>query len=194
LQVGAGPTRLDGWLSTDIAPASDYVAYLDATEPFPFECGTFDYVYSEHMIEHIPWSDGLFMLRECRRVLKPGGTLRIATPNLEVLIGLYSANRDRLQDRYIKWITDTYLNGLKVYNASFVINNAFRNWGHQFLYDGDLITLAMRQAGLVDIERCHFGESNDPNLRSIESHGRHVAVNDDMAMFETLVFEGRCPI
>ena len=132
------------------------------------------------------------MLRECRRVLKPGGTIRIATPNLEVLIGLYSYNGDPLNERYIKWIMDRYLNGINVYKASFVINNAFRNWGHQFLYDGELIEMAMQEAGFINIQRCSPGESDDENLRGIESHGKNVA-DDDMAAFETMVFEGKCP-
>src|SRR5512133_1171766 len=84
LQIGAGPTQLPGWLCTDIDPRSDEAVYLDATRRFPFEDGTFDYVYSEHMIEHITWLQGLSMLKECRRVMRPGGTLRVATPDLNV--------------------------------------------------------------------------------------------------------------
>jgi len=89
LQLGAGPNALDGWLNTDIAPSRRGIAYLDATRPFPLEDETFDYVFSEHQIEHIEARHALPMLRECFRVLKPGGRLRIATPDLAVVIGLY---------------------------------------------------------------------------------------------------------
>jgi predicted SAM-dependent methyltransferase len=193
LQIGAGPITLPGWLSTDIAHTSDRVVYLDATEMFPFDDNTFDYVFSEHMIEHIPWHKGLFMLKECRRVLKPRGTIRLATPDLEVLIGLYIQNENALNERYIEWITDRFLNDVNAYKASFVINNAFRNWGHQFLYDGDLLVMTMQKAGFTNIRRGSLGESNDENLRGIESHGGTVN-NDDMARFETMVFEGECPV
>ncbi len=193
LQIGAGPTTLPGWLSTDIAPASYRSAYLDATERFPFADNTFDYVFSEHMIEHVPWHKGLFMLKECRRALKPRGTIRLATPDLEVLIGLYMQKGNALNERYIEWITDNFLKDVNAYKASFVINNAFRNWGHQFLYDGDLLAMAMQEAGLTNIRRCSLGESNDENLRGIESHGEN-ANNDDMTRFETMVFEGECPV
>ena len=70
LQLGAGVTLLEGWLSTDINPRSDRSMYLDATKRFPFDSNTFDYIYSEHMIEHLSWHQGLHMLRECRRVLR----------------------------------------------------------------------------------------------------------------------------
>jgi predicted SAM-dependent methyltransferase len=192
LQIGAGPTSFDGWLSTDIAPRSDDVVFLDATKPFPFDDHVFDYVYSEHMIEHISWADGAFMLRECRRILKPGGTVRIATPDLEVLLSLYNGNQDPAGEKYIRWITDSFLAPVSVYRASFVINNAFRNWGHQFLYDGALMEMALREAGFAAIRRYSPGESEHEELRGIESHGKNVA-DEEMASFETMVFEGRSP-
>lgn len=192
LQLGSGPTSLDGWLCTDLAPTSDRAVYLDATKPFPFDNGTFNYVFSEHLIEHISCHEGSLMLQECRRVLKPGGTIRIATPDLEVLIGLFSRNGDPLNERYIKWVTNKYLDGLNVYKAAFVINNAFHNWGHQFLYDDELLEMAMEKAGFTNIRRCLPGESDDVNLRGIESHGKNVD-DDEMAAFETMVLEGSCP-
>lgn len=193
LQIGSGPNTLEGWLSTDIAPASEGVIYLDATKRFPFAENTFDYVYSEHMIEHIPRNDGLFMLKECRRVLKPGGILRLSTPDLEVLLSLYFHGEDPLSERYIKWITDRYLGKMNVYKASYVINNAFRNWEHQFLYDGELMEIAMQEAGFTNMRRYAPGESDDENLRGIESHGKKVGDNE-MADFETMIFEGSRPV
>src|SRR5438477_50522 len=80
---GAGFNSLPGWLNTDLEPKSASVIYLDAAKPLPFAYSTFDYIFSEHVIEHIPYPQGLSMLKECFRVIKPGGTIRIATPNLE---------------------------------------------------------------------------------------------------------------
>lgn len=188
LQIGAGPTAMDGWLSTDIAPRFDGAVYLDATQRFPFEDETFDYVYSEHMIEHISWKNGLFMLRECRRILKPDGVLRVATPDLKVLLDLYAGTYRLSQQKYVQWITDEFLDGVKDYKPSFVINNAFNNWGHQFLYDGELMTMALRQSGFEHVRQWQTGESDDPNLHGIEAHGKNIDDND-MAAFETMVFE-----
>lgn len=189
LQIGAGPFALDGWLSTDIAPASDRIIFMDAADIFPFADGSFDYVFSEHMIEHLTLQQGLFMLKECRRVLKPGGIIRIATPNLEILLGLYaSQGLDAKSDNYIKWITDTFLTGVGVYRASLVINKAFQNWGHKFLYDGDLLSLALREAGFIKLRRCNPGTSENQNLMGIECHGILIA-NEEIARFETMVFE-----
>jgi hypothetical protein len=97
-----------------------------------------------------------------------------------------------LNEKYIEWITNNFLNYVNVYKASFVINNAFRNWGHQFLYDDDLLAMTMQEAGFTHVRRCSLGESNDENLKGIESHGRN-ANNDEMVCFETMVLEGECP-
>src|SRR5918994_2691666 len=115
LHIGAGDDALAGWLNTDIDPGADDVFFLDATKPFPFNDNTFDYVYSEHMIEHISRRDASFMLNECRRVLKPSGIIRIATPDLQVIAGLYAGTGDPDKQYYIKWITDRLTNNTRDY-------------------------------------------------------------------------------
>lgn len=186
LQLGSGPNRLEGWLETDVKYKQD-CAYLDITEKFPFEDDTLDYIFAEHLIEHVSWENGLFMLRECRRILKPGGIIRLATPDLEVFLKLYFKDNE-MGNQYIKWITDRDLKGVNVYKASYVINNLFRNYGHQFLYDEDLLKLALAQAGFKDSQRVLFGESQNENLQGIESHGRDIRI-EEMAVFETMIFE-----
>ena len=77
LQLAAGGNLLEGWLNTDafmltsyFSPINKNLIYLDVTKPFPFEDNTFDYIYSEHLIEHLTYEQGLFMMQECFRVLK----------------------------------------------------------------------------------------------------------------------------
>lgn len=192
LQIGSGGNHIAGWLGTDIAPVSDDITYLDASKPFPMADATFDYVFCEHMIEHITWREGQRMLRECHRILKSGGVFRVATPDLAVIIGLYQNDRNALEEKYIRWITDRYLQDIAVYKASFVINNAFRNWGHQFLYDSELLEIALSQAGFLNIMRCTHGESTHEHLQGIEEHGKAVS-NQEMNVFETIILEGTKP-
>ena len=191
LHLGAGTATHPGWLGTDVAPQAEGIVRLDAARPFPIDSAAFHYVYSEHMIEHMPWAAGLDMLGECRRILKPGGTLRVATPDLAVLIGLYTS-RDPEAARYVRWIVDHAMTGVETYDPAFVINNAFRSWGHQFLYDAGLLEVALGKAGFVNIRRCAYGESSDPNLRGIECHGRNIG-DEGIAKFETMVFEADAP-
>jgi SAM-dependent methyltransferase len=81
LQIGAGGQDMPGWLNSDIAPGRNET-HLDAAARFPFPEGSIHFIYAEQVIEHLDYQDGLGMLRECHRVLAPGGKVRIATPDL----------------------------------------------------------------------------------------------------------------
>jgi len=193
LQIGAGRNLLKGWLNTDLFPASRKVVYLDATKPFPFTEATFDYAISEHQIEHITYVQGLFMLSEIHWVLKPGGKIRIATPDLKVYIDLYSPPYNDIQQSYMKWTVDRYLPKIGKYSAPFVINNAFKSHGHQFLYDMRTLQEAMEQTGFVNIRQYEVGESDDENLRGVEGH-QQIIGNEELNKFETMVLQGERPI
>ena len=65
------------------------------------------------------------MLRECFRVLKPGGTIRISAPDLRVLVGLFSDDKTTDQEFYIDWMTDKFVPGADFCKEVFLINNAF---------------------------------------------------------------------
>lgn len=103
LHPGCGNRLLDGWLNTDLHPRSAQAARLDATRRFPFADGVFALVYSEHLIEHVSFGEGAAMLRECFRVLSPGGRIRVATPDLRFLTALHRSDLSPLQERYRAW-------------------------------------------------------------------------------------------
>ena len=67
LHIGCGDHILHTWLNADFEPEKAEVMHLDARARFPFKDSEFSYVFSEHMIEHISYSDGLRMLTECYR-------------------------------------------------------------------------------------------------------------------------------
>ncbi len=192
LHIGAGSNILPGWLNTDRSSSLPRVLFLDAANPFPFRDATFDYIYSEHLIEHLTYKQGQLMLRECFRVLKPGGSIRTATPDLETLIGLYTPQKSSVQQRYIHWVVDKFYPEIGIYQESVVINSSFRNFGHQFLYDFALLRTALEKAGFVAITRYNVGESDDEVFRGIESHA--AAGDEEMNRFETMVVEARRPL
>jgi predicted SAM-dependent methyltransferase len=188
LQIGAGQNVLPGWLNTDKFPRLPRVFFLNTAKPFPLSDATIDYVYSEHLIEHLTYKQGQLMLRECFRILKPGGGIRTATPDLEKYVGLFTPQKSNLQQKYIHWHVDNICPEIGIYQASIVINNAFRKFGHQFLYDFCLLQNALEKAGFVAITRCNVGESDDEVFRGVEFR------THECMSFETMVVEARRPL
>jgi predicted SAM-dependent methyltransferase len=192
LQLGAGENIRPGWLNTDL---HDYgrpseLVYLDVRRPFPLPDTSFDVVFSEHTLEHLGYADGLHCLRECRRVLRPGGLIRIATPSLEQLARLYDSELSDLQRRYIRWAVESFVPETTAPLAGFVVNNFMHAWGHQFIYDRETLRHAFGEAGFVEIEERRVGESPEPALAGLE---RHLPEEPEFNQYETLVLEARRP-
>lgn len=171
LNIGCGHNALPGWLNVDYFPEIPHVAHFNAAKAFPLPPDTFDYVFCEHMIEHVVYEDGLNMLKECFRVLKPKGRIRVSTPDLKFLVDLYSENKTRLQTDYINWATGRFIPA-DFKSDTFVINNFVRDWGHRFIYDRKTLSRALEASGFVHVESFAINQSNDAELRNLENDSR----------------------
>lgn len=171
LQLGAGDSHAEGWLNTEIDPRPGQI-YLDATSSYPFPNGSFHYVFSEHLIEHLSWEDGLKMLKECHRILAPGGKIRMVTPNLTKLIYLLNGGTDDETREFIKagrrlfgW-PDTPI------MPAYILNKVMHEYGHQFVYDPGTLAKTFEVAGFREIKEFRIGEKTDPNFEKVEYRTR----------------------
>ena len=201
LQIGSSINLLPGWLNSDLFPSSEEQTFLDARKTFPFEDKTFDCVFSEHQLEHLTYEEGSFMLKECYRILKTEGKIRIATPDLEVILALYkNKNKSKIQEQYIEAYRKHFLQSFNRNNKEvFVINNMFYNFCHKFIYDKETLVSSLKSAGFTGINQYTPGESKDENLRGIEQHNKVFKAIDmenaeEINSFETMVFEATRPI
>jgi predicted SAM-dependent methyltransferase len=188
LNIGAGPNPLPGWLNVDIEPHHDVIK-MDATKQFPFEDGTFSHIFSEHAIEHLEQWGAENMLRESYRVLRPGGRIRIATPDNEFLRALQQPPYTTLQRNYISWACHHFAPNAPACGAT--VDDFFRrSWGHQHIYDGPALWAMMRTAGFVDPVRCALQESEDRELQSLHNPTR---MPEGFLNLETMTIEARKP-
>ncbi len=97
LHLGCGKRRLHGYTHIDLAdyPHIDHMHDI-ATLPM-FEANQVDLIYTSHAFEYFDRSQAPKVLAEWRRVLKPGGTLRLAVPDFEALLKVYQKT-NRLKD------------------------------------------------------------------------------------------------
>lgn len=157
LQVGCGPNVLEGWLNTDLMPVRRDVLFLDAKKKFPFNNAVFDYVFMEHLIEHLKFEDGEKCIRECYRISKPGGKLRFSTPDLRFVVGLYDENKTIMQKRYIIWYTKAFP-FKKIFPSDVFVINSFFASPHRFIYDYKTLKDLLEKSGFIDVVRCDPGK------------------------------------
>ena len=83
LNLGCGATYNEQWTNLDFVSNSEHVIAHNILNGIPSKDKTYDVVYHSHMLEHLPKKDALSFIKECYRVLKPGGIIRVVVPDLE---------------------------------------------------------------------------------------------------------------
>lgn len=161
LHLGCGDVYLNGWINIDLdSPAADM--RLDLAQSLPFTEGYASHIFSEHFIEHITRDQAVSFLKECRRILIPGGTIRVSTPNLRFLIAAYLAHN--IGEWEELWRPETRCS---------MINDGMRAWGHQFLYDAEELVRIFKEAGFGSIIFQHYRQSRLPEFAGLESRPFH---------------------
>jgi predicted SAM-dependent methyltransferase len=139
---------------------------LDITEPLPFEDGSIDWVYAEHLIEHVPLPDAINWLAEVRRILTSGGLLRITTPDLRAYAAGYLAEDEKFFARHRRRLSMTRVGPPMPDRRAFMVNQIFYLYGHRWIYDHDELRYALTRAG-YDPERVTAREFRDGHRQDL---------------------------
>jgi SAM-dependent methyltransferase len=89
LNLGCGNSYHSDWVNLDLLPQSPEVTQADISKGIPYLNASVDVVYHSHLLEHLTRPDSKQLIADCFRVLKPGGTLRVAVPDLEQIAKQY---------------------------------------------------------------------------------------------------------
>jgi predicted SAM-dependent methyltransferase len=163
LNLGAGPRGLiDGhWVNVDGFQAPNIHFLVDLQRGLPFPDGSFDGVFSEHVLEHFTKQDGLLLAVEVARVLRPGGVFRVVVPDGEFVMRSYFDDPEGLV-RY-RGSRGPDINSVSMRmgeTAMDMVNSFFRQrYEHQFMYDWLTMKRLLEHAGFQDVLRCGFRES-----------------------------------
>jgi predicted SAM-dependent methyltransferase len=164
LHLGCGKVKFDGWINIDLEEKLDTVDIVwNVSDGLPFEDGSCQMIYHEHMLEHLPVEKGVFLLRECHRVLQVGGVLRVAMPSLDVL--LEKANSENWRDQ--DWLTWPEYQFIQT--RAEMLNISFRWWGHQWLYDREELHRRLHEAGFRQVRDVEWSYSDVPELKKRET-------------------------
>lgn len=131
INLGCGESKLKGYRNLDIK---------EGATAFPlhgFVDGTVDEVRASHILEHFPHGEVEAVVKEWTRVLKPGGTLKIAVPDFDWIVKAYQ-NGHRGDARL-----EHYLFGGQVDGDDY----------HKSFFNEDKLKALLEGAGLVDVKK-----------------------------------------
>ena len=177
LQLGAGQNVLKGWFNTDYFPRQS-IYFLDVTKPFPLPSNSFKFIFTEHHIEHITYRDAVSMLKECFRILEPGGLIRIVTPDLKNTISNYlngSIYNEEVYSHSKEYICSGFYNAVTYvpvddYLDAHIVNDTFLNYEHKFIYDFESLKRVLEHAGFGNVKDCGQKASVYNEFLNIETH------------------------
>lgn len=92
LNLGCGTRYLETWDNLDFVSTGKAVRAHNFLDGIPLPDNAYDLVYHSHVLEHLPKESGPAFIKECFRVLKKGGIIRVVVPDLEQVMREYIRN------------------------------------------------------------------------------------------------------
>lgn len=168
LNVGCGRNTHPDFVNLDYAWNRGIDVCWDITKPLPFEAGRFNGIFTEHCLEHVSFDECVAVFADFKRLLAPGGTLRLLLPDAGKYLDLYQRYQagERVEFPYIDASAEQDLaeDSRFGFTPMMAVNRIFRGYGHRFAYDVETVTAMLRHCGFHSIERRGFREGADEHL------------------------------
>jgi predicted SAM-dependent methyltransferase len=162
LHLGCAYTILPGWVNIDLLGRVPADVALDVTKPLPFADASIEAIFTEHMVEHLTYQEAFRLARECARVLRPGGVVRVVVPDFGRYARSYFGDDDVIDTMQSERLTRLVGLASTVYGSS-----------HRSIWDAETLTAVLECAGLPATVSS-FGDSRirpcpDSPSRAVES-------------------------
>jgi predicted SAM-dependent methyltransferase len=178
LDIGSGSNITEGWVHFDFFNIRNpknknnrknyYHIETDLRYPLNCESNIADGIFTSHFIEHLKYDDAIALLKELYRVSKPLAWLRIVVPDLELVIQYYMG-----ENKLFKFETGCE-----------AISSLTQKWGHQSVWDKQLLKKVLKKIGYTNINVVEYGKGGR-DLRLIKE--------EEVRKFESLVIEAQKP-
>ena len=167
VHIGCGSISSPEFVNVDAQPYP-HVHYVrnDITDLSMFADGSVDLVYMCHVLEHVHRKEMFDVLAEFRRVLKPGGVLRISVPDFDLLVEMYDSTGCD-PDGIMAPLLGSHANEYDI---------------HYWIFTERSLTAILLKAGFSSVRqwdphRCDHHAFEDWASRSVERDGRQFPVS-----------------
>jgi SAM-dependent methyltransferase len=163
LNWGCGDWVPGGWINSDIKDDEGADLVCDIREGLKLDSDSIDYAVSIHALPEFTCAEIVTVLRELRRVLKPGGVLRLALPDLLKGVDAY-----RRGDRDYFLIPDEDARSL---GAKLVFQLLWYGYSKS-TFTSEYIEEALLEAGFAKVQHCSFKQTKSPWPEIVELDNR----------------------
>jgi predicted SAM-dependent methyltransferase len=175
LNWGCGDHLAAGWINSDVKAGAGVDLVADIREGLPLPSGCVDCAVSIHALPEFSYPELVPALEELRRVLAPGGTLRLALPDLDRGIDAYRSGREDYFEVGREEVASL--------GGRFVVQMLWYGYSRS-LFTADFALELLEKAGFVDVCACSYG---------VTASGIPEIVELDNREDESLFVEGRAP-
>lgn len=166
LHMGCGSDLRSGWANIDMSsprggvPPGILFVRHDLRKGLPLPDGTCDLVYSSHLLEHLEYRHGVALLRECHRILAPGGRFRIALPNLRLVFQAYVNDDIQYFDPLPRSEVAHVAPGTEAI-VDWVNYSVYQRGEHLTIYDEDKLMRLLKNVGFHSVAVSEYDRSID---------------------------------
>ncbi len=182
VQFGSSGNLMDGWLNLQESNG-------DITKPLPFKNDSVDFIFIEHVLEHVTPLQGFRFLKEARRILEVGGVIRVIVPDVLQIW-------ENADDDYCHFVDESMDQWWKAAGERQPTHPCDRQTafetilcchGHRAAYTHGLLVTFIEAAGLYP-RYCNYGESESPELNGVDFHWNYMGL--ERCKLESVVCEG----
>ncbi len=178
LNIGCGISGIAGWCNIDNSPTvllsrlplgrqlfrtpawPRDVHRINILGGLPFLDASVTCIYSSHLLQSLTHAESLALLKECFRVLHPGGVLRVVVPDLELVVKDYLADRDpQASHKFMRRLNPP---------TSFLRDLLRKGRGYAQMFDARSLSRLFIDGGFPHPEVCAFNQSRIPEIAALE--------------------------
>jgi SAM-dependent methyltransferase len=153
LNWGCGPCVARGWINADRLAAEGVDLVGDIQRGLRLDAGSVDYAVSIHVLQDLAFGDIPIALRELRRVLIPGGWLRLGLPDLDRALQAYLNG-----DRAYFYVPDSDARAIGAKLVTQLVWYGSVRTPMTF----DCVEEWLRREGFSAVRRCDYGQTYSP--------------------------------
>jgi len=152
-----------GWVNIDIQDLSEWAKIngyifrkVDVLKGLFYKDNSVDIILASHFIEHLTRVEGLKFLRECHRVLKPNGLIRLVVPDAKLLVEKYLSG-EIMEYRHVNIGVEKAKDEAEAFFHLLLA-------GHKTVYDFESLKRLMQEAGFTAIKQMPPFKSQHPAI------------------------------